>query len=234
MEAQKLNIPELPAQGLILLPILFGQVHRSQSPEGIMRQLEHLATRIVHVINPSIDVVFLYTDGLFPRDQDLGVGSRKCLQNTLCSHRNALQKRIENRPGWKPPSFHYLSWNQSVLMAEGYQRRLSLLYKLAQRQGEFQTHLISDAHRMGLPLNNMEALLEILAIQSLSRELKIQWPKGIVDTLAWSLVSSPFGALQSELWLIQNEVFLGGKANSFAALTYCDKEQSILAPRELG
>jgi hypothetical protein len=227
LELKTRALPELPGLGTIVLPVVFNQLHRAQAPDRIVALLDHMARYLVELLNPTVDVVFLYTDGLYSGLD--GVGARRNVLNGLASHRSGLARRIEAKPDWKPEAFHFLAWNQGLVGSDRVREHFVYLEKLSRRHAEFSAAIACDLQTLGLPVMDPAPVLELLAVQSLIRSLELSLPKSLSNENFWNLLVYQTARMTSEDWVLKNKVFDVDPRNLFGPYLYLSQSDQLVS-----
>ena len=68
------NINKLPADGYLILPLSMSRLAHGQSADVCYEILEYFEPKLTHI---SLDVVFLYTNGLYYNVDDTALSVRR-------------------------------------------------------------------------------------------------------------------------------------------------------------
>ena len=81
----------MPANGFLILPLSMSKLHTSQSPVEIYAFLGRFADKIRTI---SVDVILLYTNGLYFNAEQSAMSLRKKSTNQMVTHSRALAQPL--------------------------------------------------------------------------------------------------------------------------------------------
>ena len=88
------DINKLPTDGYLIFPLSMSRLQSGQSPKDCIKALELFDDK---VDIPGIDIICLYTNGLYFNSEEQSFEMRKKTNGQMLAHRNSLKKLIVNR-----------------------------------------------------------------------------------------------------------------------------------------
>jgi len=154
---------------------------------------------------PGIDVIFLYTNGLYFNTEDQSFAMRKKTNSQMLAHRNTLKKLILNRkkiPKYIPSAFHFLPFDYVILNSDEYQHYFEVLLKSFKKDPEFKRIVHRSLGKRVKSEANVNFLFEEVVISHLIRQKMIEFPKTLVrkDTFRLIVYPGPYLELDVYVW----------------------------------
>jgi hypothetical protein len=200
------DINKLPNDGYLVFPLSMSRLQKGQSPGECMDILERFNDK---VSVPSIDVVFLYTNGLYFNTDDQSFAMRKKTNGQMLSHRNALKKLIMNRkdiPKYIPNAFHFLPFDYVILNADNYQSYFERLQRSYRSDAGFKSAVRDSMTGRPADEANVNFIIEELVISHLIRNHEIEFPKTIVSKDTFRLIVYPGSVIPADAYCYKHRL----------------------------
>ena len=182
------DISQLPTDGYLVFPLSMSRLANSQSADECYEMLKYFESKVSTI---GIDLVFLYTNGLYYNDTESALTVRKRTNGQMLAHRNALYNRIVREKKYIPQAMHFLPWDYTLLDAPRFEEFYQLLKRANETDAEFASLLKQGLAGREENEANMSFLIEEIVVTHLIREQIISFPKTLVRKDAFRLVVYP-------------------------------------------
>lgn len=198
------DLNRVPPNGSLILPLSLPKLHGHQSPTAIYDFLKWFGETKIHQF--GIDVVFLYTNGLYFNSTEDALSLRISTTNQMTRHREELAKMIEERREFMPQTFHYLPWDHVVLRSDRFAEFLHRLEAAYTRDPAFQAAITTDLGDRGTTAANVRFVLEELAVTHIIRQKAVPLPTTVSTPHGWRLICYAGPHLKSDLYVYQHQL----------------------------
>jgi len=206
MENQFKDINKLPTDGYLIFPLSMSRLQHGQSPKECIHHLEMLDKK---VNIPGIDVIFLYTNGLYFNTKNQSFSMRKKTNSQMLAHRNSLKKLIINRkkiPKYIPSAFHFLPFDYIMLNSDEYQKHFEILLKEFKKNNGFKKAIHKSLKGRAKNEANTNFIFEEVVISHLIRQNMIEFPKTLVKKDTFRLIIYPDHYLEADVYVWKNKL----------------------------
>jgi len=203
MKEKFYDINKLPKDGYIVFPLSMSRLSNGQSPEELNKMLEYFENKIITM---GIDVVLLYTNGLYFNSDDNAINIRKKTNGQMLSHKNAFLKLILKERKYFPQAIHFLPWDYVILNSPKFQEYYEKLIKLKNKDLQFKKLVIDGLKGREPTEANLNFVIEELVVTHLIRQNLIEFPKTLVKEDKFRLVVYPGSYLKADLYQWKNKV----------------------------
>ena len=182
------DINKLPTDGYLIFPLSMSRLANGQSPEECYKMIKHFESKVSEF---GIDLVILYTNGLYYNNTDSALDVRKKTNGQMLSHRNALYKMIVKDKKYVTQAVHFLPWDYTILDAPRFEDFFQILKKEGERNKEFGDLLTQGLNGREANEANLSFLIEEIVVTHLIREQLVSFPKTLVKKDTFRLVVYP-------------------------------------------
>ena len=182
------DINKLPTDGYLIFPLSMSRLANGQNPEECYEVIKYFESKVSEV---GIDLVFLYTNGLYYNNTESALDVRKRTNGQMLSHRNALYNHIVKEKKFIIQAMHFLPWDYTILNASRFDEFFQSLKKAAEIDPEFNKLLVQGLAGREANEANINFLIEEIIVTHLIREQMIQFPKTLVRKDTFRLIIYP-------------------------------------------
>ena len=191
------DINKLPHDGYLVFPLSMSRLNEGQSAEECYKVLEEFEKKITKI---GLDVVFLYTNGLYFNNNESALDVRKRTLGQMLSHRNALIKIILKKRKYVPQAMHFLPWDYVILNSPEYQEFFQKLCDLKEKDAKFGGLLKQGLKGRVDNEANINFVVEEIVVTHLIRQKMIEFPKTLVKNDNFRLIVYPGEYLAVDLY----------------------------------
>lgn len=205
MSKTSFDINRLPPNGYLIIPLSMSRLTKDQSPKKIYEFLNSFKEKIKEI---SVDVILLYTNGLYMNAESKGIDIREKTLKQMLNHKNEFYKLIVKEREFVPQAFHFLPWDYTIINGKDYEMNVSRLKNALQKNKEFQKQLRNDLKSIGKPKNksNVNFLIEELVITHLLRNKLIPLPHTLTSSDGWRLIAYNGDVLKLDIYIYKNKI----------------------------
>lgn len=127
MEDNCFDINRVPGNGMLVFPLSMSRLHLGQDPTTLYDFLCFFDEKISE---KSVDIIFLYTNGLYFNNIEASSSYRKKTTAQMITHKQELDRVIRKHNKFSPKAVHYLPWDYVILQSEKYLDLQSQMVKL--------------------------------------------------------------------------------------------------------
>lgn len=182
------DINKLPTDGYLIFPLSMSRLANGQSPEECYEMIKYFESKVSEV---GIDLVLLYTNGLYYNNTEPALEVRKRTNGQMLSHRNALYKMIVKEKKFITQAMHFLPWDYTILDAPRFDEFFQILKKASEADSEFNDLLKQGLAGREANEANINFLIEEIVVTHLIREQMISLPRTLVKKDTFRLVVYP-------------------------------------------
>jgi hypothetical protein len=197
------DIKRVPPNGSLVLPLSLGKLHGHQSPAAIYDFLKFFADKIRSL---GVDVVMLYTNGLYFNADEQALSLRISTTNQITRHRQEFSALVEERREFMPQAFHFVAWDHVILNADRFCEFLTRLERAHATNEGFRAAVATDLAERGCTDANVRFVLEELTVTHLIRQKLVPLPTTVSNAGGWRLIAYAGSYLQSDLYLYQHQL----------------------------
>ena len=220
------DINKLPTDGYLIFPLSMSRLANGQNPEECYEMIKFFESKVSEV---GIDLVLLYTNGLYYNNNESALEVRKRTNGQMLSHRNALSKLVVKEKKYITQAIHFLPWDYTILDTPRFEEFFQILKKASQTDVDF-NNLLKQA-LMGREESeaNMNFIIEEIVVTHLIREQIISFPKTLVKKDVFRLVVYPGQPFEADRYQCEKRLLPRneGCVNPYRAAHY-DFSQKVL------
>lgn len=194
------DINKLPTDGYLVFPLSMNRLAKGQSPEECHEMIKYFESKVSEV---GIDLILLYTNGLYYNNTESALEVRKRTNGQMLSHRNALYKMIVKEKKFITQAMHFLPWDYTILDAPRFDEFFQILKKSSETDVEFNELLKQGLADREANEANINFLIEEIVVTHLIREQMISLPKTLVRKDAFRLVVYPGAHFEADKYQVQ-------------------------------
>ncbi|MEK6937766.1 MAG: hypothetical protein AABX04_01850 [Nanoarchaeota archaeon] len=206
--ANNFDLNKLPENGYLVFPLSMSRLQKGQNPDKIYTDLHFFNKKISKI---SLDVIFLYTNGLYMNSEETALKVREKTLNQIINHKNRLWNLILKKREFVPQAFHFETWDHLLANAEKFQEVFAKLKKLYPEDKEFQKILEEDLGEREKSEANLNFLLEEIVITHLLRQKLIPLPHTLTPVDGWRLIVYPGTYLKADAYAYQKRILCQNK-----------------------
>jgi len=221
------DINRLPDDGYIVFPLSMSLLNTRQSPEQCMKFLSVLDKKLNL---PTNDVVFLYTNGLYFNSDEKAGQLRKRTNSQMLSHKGHLKRLILKKKTYFPSAFHFLPFDYVILNSDSFENFFNLLKQAYKKDKKFKDLVFEGLGNRTKNEENVNFILEEIAVAHIIREQLVEFPKSLVKKDAYRLVMYPGRVLRAEAYMWKHKILPRGnpkRLGRYFNATY-DPEQRVI------
>lgn len=185
---QNYDINKLPTDGYLVFPLSMSRLANSQNPEECYEMIKYFELKVSEV---GIDLILLYTNGLYYNNTESALEVRKRTNGQMLSHRNALSKLIIKEKKYISQAMHFFPWDYTILDAPRFNEFFQTLKKTTETNQEFNNLLKRGLAGREENEANLNFLIEEIIVTHLILEQMISLPKTLVRKDTFRLVVYP-------------------------------------------
>jgi hypothetical protein len=197
------DLKRVPPNGCLVLPLSLAKLHGHQSPSAVYEFLKFFSDKVRQI---SVDVVVLYTNGLYFNSDEASLPLRISTTNQMVRHRQELSAMIEERREFTPQAFHFLPWDYVILNSDRFFDFLHRLETAYERDTGFQAAIAADLSERGESAANVRFVLEELVVTHIIRQRFVTLPTTLSNSAGWRLIAYAGHHLQSDVVVYQRQL----------------------------
>ncbi|MBI2411197.1 MAG: hypothetical protein HYV32_04875 [Candidatus Kerfeldbacteria bacterium] len=193
------DINKLPADGYLVLPLSMSRLSKGkgQSPEECFEMVKYFESKVSQV---GIDMLFIYTNGLYFNNDEPALSVRKRTNAQMIDHKNALLKLLVKSKKYIPQAAHFIPWDYILLNSPQFREYYLKLIALKDTDEQFQQYLADGLNHREPTEANYHFLIEEIVVTHLIRQKLIDFPKTLVKNDSFRLVIYPGEYLKGDLY----------------------------------
>lgn len=206
------DINQLPADGYLVFALSMSRLSNAQNAEECYKALEFFENKITKL---GLDVIFLYTNGLYYNNNDSALEVRKKTNGQMIAHSNSIRNIIVKKRKYLPQAMHFLPWDYVILNCPEYQEYYEKLKKLDKEDSEFHKLLLEALKEREESEANLNFLIEEIAVTHVIRQKSIEFPKTLVKKDNYRLIIYPGPPLKADIYQWSKKVLPQNKDFDF-------------------
>jgi hypothetical protein len=218
------DINKVPTDGYLVFPLSMSRISNAQSAEECHKWLEFFEDKLSVF---GLDVVFLYTNGLYYNNEQSSLEVRKKTNGQMISHSNAVRNIVLKKRKYMPQALHFLPWDYIVLNSPQYEEFYLKLKKLDKEDKEFHELILEDLNDRKESEANVSFIIEEIVVTHLIRQKLVELPKTLVKKDNFRLIVYPGQPLKSDIYQWKNKILPQSKDFSFYASHYDISNKAI-------
>lgn len=221
LEDQFFDINRIPGNGLLVFPLSMSRLFLGQDPKTLYDFLCLFEKKMEEM---TVDVVFIYTNGLYFNARGVSSTLRKKTNAQMLTHKSELSKLIKKGRKFSPKSIHFIPWDYLILQADNYLSIHSILSKLMESDPYFKTLInLETKNSLEDSLENQAFIIEETIVTYLIRNKLVILPTTLSDPDGWRLIVYNGRCLIPDVYLYQTNSLPQNKPHEsdgwFAQLT---------------
>jgi|HubBroStandDraft_6_1064221.scaffolds.fasta_scaffold409475_2 hypothetical protein len=197
------DLNRVAPNGSLVLPLSLAKLHGHQSPTAIYDFLKFFSDKIRSI---SVDVILLYTNGLYFNSDEISLALRISTTNQMVRHRQELVCMIEERREFTPQAFHFLPWDYVILNSDRFADCFHRLERAYESDLGFRSSIDTDLAVRGPSCANVRFVLEELAVTHLIRQRFVSLPTTLSSSSGWRLIAYAGPHLDSDVYIYKNRL----------------------------
>lgn len=204
MDDNCFDINRVPGNGVLIFPLSMSRLHLGQDPKALY---DFLCFFDEKVTEKNIDVVFLYTNGLYFNNVEASPSYRKKTTAQMLTHKQKLDRIIRKHNKFSPRAIHYLPWDYLILQSEQYLDLHSKVVKLMESDRIFNQLLQLEMKSFLEPSSEAYAfIIEETIVTYLLRNKLVPLPTTLSDMNGWRLLVYPGRCLTPDVYLYKQKI----------------------------
>ena len=191
------DINKFPANGYLIFPLSMSRLQTGQAAEQIYNDLVFFNKKIPKI---SLDVIFLYTAGLYMHSEEKATDVRQKIIGQMLDHKAKLLSIILKKREFVPQAFHFITWDSVLLNTEKFSETLLALKKLRKSDKEFQKLLEIDLKEKQKNETTFTFLIEEITITHLLRQKFIPLNHALATSEGWRLIVYPGDYMKADAY----------------------------------
>ena len=218
------DINRVPADGYLIFPLSMGRLSNAQSAKKCHDALKFFEKKLEKI---SLDVIFLYTNGLYSSSNESALEVRKRTTGQMLAHKGAIMNLILKEKKYVPQAMHFLPWDYIVLNTPKFDEFYGKLKKLGKEDKEFYKILLESLNGREETEANINFLIEEIVVTHIIRQKLVELPKTLVKNDNFRLFVYPGKYLKGDLYQWKNKILSQSKESHFYASHY-DLNKKVL------
>lgn len=223
-EGKLYDINRLPTDGYIIFPISMSRISNSQNAEKCYKWLEFFESKISVL---GLDVVFLYTNGLYYNNDQSALEIRKKTNGQMISHSNAIRNLVIKKRKYLPQAMHFVPWDYIILNSPKYEEYYLKLKKLDKEDKEFHKLILEALKDRKENEANLTFIIEEIVVTHIIRQKLIELPKTLVKKDNFRLIAYPGPPLKADIYQWKKKILPQSNDFPFYASHY-DIENEVI------
>lgn len=191
------DIKKIPADGYLIFPLSMSRLSNSQDAKICYEALKFFEKKLEMI---SLDVVFLYTNGLYFNNTEPALDVRKRTVAQMLAHKGAIMKMILKEKKFVPKAFHFIPWDYVILNSKEFESFFNILKKEAEKKAEFYKMIVKDLDKREIDEANINFMIEEIVVTHLIRQKMVELPKTLVNKDNFRLFIYPGGFMSADLY----------------------------------
>lgn len=191
------DLHKIPTDGYLVLPVSMARIEKGQSPEICYEILEHFESKLTAF---GVDVVVLYTDGLYFNSEGSALDIRRKNSERVASHKNRLEAKIIKARRFMPQAIHYLPWDYALLNSDNFKGHLNKLLQQYKTDRGLQKAVREDLGDRPVTKANVGFVLEEVVVTHLMRQKLVTLPRTLVKEDNFRLFIYPGPYIKSDYY----------------------------------
>lgn len=175
---------------------------KGQSPEECYEVIQYFESKVSQV---GIDLLFLYTNGLYYNNDESALSVRKRTNQQMIDHKNRLLKLLIKNKKYIPQAVHFIPWDYVILNSPQFSEYYQTLIKLKENDEKFKIILEEGLNGRENTEANINFFVEEIVVTHLIRQKLIEFPKTLVKQDKFRLVIYPGTYLKADLYQWQKK-----------------------------
>ncbi len=218
------DINQIPSDGYIVFPLSMSRLSNAQNAEHCYKALELFEEKIKMI---GLDVIFLYTNGLYYNNDEAALEVRKKTNGQMLSHSNSVRNLVLKKKKYVPQAMHFLPWDYIVLNSPQFQFYYERLKRLDKEDKEFHKLLLEALKDRKESEANINFIIEEIAITHVIRQKEVEFPKTLVKKDNFRLIVYPGPPLKADIYQWKKKILPQVKEFPFYASHY-DLDKKII------
>jgi len=211
------DLGKIPQDGYLIFPLSMSRLANAQSAEKCYGALQFFEKKLEII---SLDVVFLYTTGLYNNSNEPALEVRKRTMGQMLAHKGAIMKLVLKKKKYVPRAMHFLTWDYIILNSPEYEEYYSKLKKLVKEDNGFYKILVKDLGGREENEANINFLIEEIVVTHIIRQKLVELPKTIVRKDNFRLFIYPGEYIKGDLYQWKKKVLPQHKGHPFSSSHY--------------
>lgn len=218
------DLTRLPTDGYIIFPLSMSKIGNAQNAEECYKWLEFFEKKIITL---GLDVIFLYTNGLYYNDNRPALEIRKKTNGQMICHSNAIRKLIIKKRRYMPQAIHFVPWDYILLNSSEFQTCYEKLKKIDKNNLEFHKLILGALKERKENEANINFIIEEIAVGHVIRQKEIEFPKTLVKKDNFRLIAYPGPPMKADIYQWKKKILPQKKEFPFYASHY-DLDKKII------
>lgn len=203
-EQKFFDINRVPGNGILIFPLSMSRLHKGQDPKALYDFLCFFDQKLVE---KSVDVIFLYTNGLYFNNVGVSPEYRKKTTAQMLTHKQELNRLIKKHNRFSPKAIHFLPWDYIILQCDTYLELQAEFLKLMDADSVFKQLIDCEIKTTTETMLEARAfIIEESIVTYLIRNKKIVLPMTLSDANAWRLLLYSGRCLMPDVYLYQKKL----------------------------
>lgn len=204
LEDQFFDINRIPGNGFLVFPLSMSRLFLGQDPKNLYDFLCFFENKIEE---KTVDVIFLYTNGLYFNNNEVSSVLRKKSNAQMLTHKQELSNLIKKGKKFSPKSIHFVPWDYILLQSEKYLDTQSFVMKLVESDSFFKKLLdLETKVNLNDSLESYSFIIEETIVTYLIRNKLVPLPYTLSNSDGWRLIFYQGRSLFPDVYLHQKKL----------------------------
>jgi hypothetical protein len=211
------DLHKIPADGYLIFPLSMSRLSNTQNADICYEALKFFEKKLEMI---SLDVVFLYTNGLYFNNIEPALDVRKRTISQMLAHKGAILRKILKYKKYVPQAFHFIPWDYIILNSKDFENFFNILKEHSKKDEKFRDLIIQDLNSKEVNEANINFLIEEIVVTHIIRQKLIDLPKTLVRKDNFRLIVYPGEYIKADFYQWKNKFLPQKKDFPFYASHY--------------
>lgn len=197
------DLSRVPGNGFLIFPLSMSRLHGAQSPNAIYEFLEFFEKKIEE---KTVDVIFIYTNGLYFNTLNSASDIRKKTNAQMVTHKQELLNIIKKAKRFTPRACHFVAWDYFILQAEKFSDLYSTLQSLKINDPIFKSIIDIEIEDRPKTTESYDFIIEETVITYLIRQKLVPLPYTLSHPEGWRLIIYAGDCLLSDAYVHNHKI----------------------------
>jgi len=203
MKGKFFDINRIPGQGILVFPLSMSRLSTAQNPQLIYSFLQKFESKVTE---KTVDVVFVYTNGLYSNSHNESYEVRKKLIAQMITHKRELLTIIKKDNQFSVSAIHFICWDDLILQTNNYLELFATLLKIYNTDNFFKSLVRSESRGKEITTAQIDFILEETILTYLIRQKLVTLPFTLSNQNGWRLICYAGHCLTTDVYLYQKNL----------------------------
>lgn len=205
MKQKLYDINKIPSDGYLILPLSMSRLGegKGQSANDCFEIIKHFEKKVSKI---GIDLVLVYTNGLYYNNDESALAVRKRTNLAMIEHKNKILNALVKGKKYIPQAAHFIPWDYIILNSPQYQEYYQKLLNFSKKDKTFKKLLKEGLKGRSETEANLNFIIEEIVVTHLIRQGLIDFPKTLTKNDKFRLIIYPGEPLKADIYQWKKKV----------------------------